>query len=82
MYKHLISETRLKKIITESIGKILEGDYDANYEELMRREMHNLAELETKVPVCYRENIHNMVVEIQSLLEQIQRNRDFEDWNH
>lgn len=60
-------------------------DYVGNYDELIKHEMHNLFELEAKVPVSYRAKIHSMAVSLQAMWQDIQRNRDFIDgldWNN
>lgn len=57
-------------------------DYDGNYPELIQKEMHRLYELESKVPYCWKGEIHSMAITMQSMLQQIQRNREFDDWNY
>lgn len=57
-------------------------DYDGNYPELVKHEMHRLYELEAKVPRCLRAEIHSMVITMQSILQQVQINREFDDWNY
>lgn len=77
-----LSERDLHRIITNVINEATEnGDYDGNYEVLIRNEMHNLAELERKVPKCYEAEIHRMVVGLETMLSGIQSNRDFDNWN-
>lgn len=77
-----LNERDLHRIITNVINEVTEnGDYDGNYEVLIRNEMHNLAELERKVPKCYEAEIHRMVVGLQAMLSGIQSNRDFDNWN-
>lgn len=60
-------------------------DYVGNYAELIKHEMHNLFELESKVPTVYRPEIHGMAVSLQAMLQDIQRKSDFIkglDWNN
>lgn len=57
-------------------------DYKANYEELIKNEMHRLYDLEGNVPMCYRAEIHSMVVAMEGILQDIKRNREFDDWNN
>ena len=77
-----LTESDLHRIITNVINEATEnGDYDGNYEELIRNEMHNLAELVRKVPKCYEAEIHQMVVGLEAILGGIKRNRDFDNWN-
>lgn len=59
--------------------KETDNDYVGNYAELILHEMHNLYELEAKVPESYRSNIHSMAVSLQSMWQDIQRNREFDD---
>ena len=53
-----ITEKLIKKIVKESSDKVLNEsdmyDYDANYEALIRKEYHNLCDLESKVPYSKR----------------------------
>ena len=56
-----------------------DNDYVGNYDELIKHEMHNLYELEAKVPVSYRAKIHSMVVSLQAMWQDIQRKRDFDN---
>lgn len=77
-----LTESDLHRIITNVINEATEnGDYDGNYEELIRNEMHNLAELERKVPKCYEAEIHQMVVGLEAILGGIKSDRDFDNWN-
>ena len=70
-----LTEQDIYKIVKESLKDVLnESDiynYDANYEELIRNEMHNLYDLEGKVPYSYRQEIHSMVNTLQGILSEI-----------
>jgi hypothetical protein len=80
-----LTETDLKKVISESVNKVLkEGkyNYDPHYEELIKREMHNLWDLSEKVPMAYRTEIYSMGNSLQALLQKIQRNYEFDNWNN
>ena len=57
-------------------------DYNAKYDELIRDEMHRLYDLEGEVPMCYRSKIHSMVVVMEGILQEIKRNREFDNWNN
>jgi len=74
-----LSEKGLRRIVRESINKVLNEsdiyDYDANYAKLIRDEMHNLYDLEGKVPYSYRTQIHSMVNTLQAILSDI-RDKD------
>jgi hypothetical protein len=67
-----LTEQDVHKIVKETVENVLsEGDvydYDANYEQLIRNEMHNLYDLEGKVPYSYRQEIHSMVNTLQGIL--------------
>ena len=60
-----ITENGINKIVKESIDKVLNEsdmyDYDANYEDLIRKEYHNLCDLEsnrdTSSCVCIGRNV-------------------------
>jgi hypothetical protein len=56
-----------------------DNDYVGNYAELILHEMHNLYELEAKVPASYRQDIHSMAVSLQAMWQDIQRNRDLDN---
>jgi hypothetical protein len=56
-----------------------DNDYVGNYDDLIKNEMHNLYELEAKVPVCYRAKIHSMAVSLQAMWQDIQRKRDLDN---
>lgn len=75
-----LTESEIKNVIMESVKRILKEDYAGNYEELIKEEMHRLYELEQNVPQWIQSDIHNMVVTMQSILQEIQRNRDFDNW--
>jgi hypothetical protein len=70
-----LTEQDIYKIVKESLKDVLNEsdiyDYDANYEELIRNEMHNLYDLEGKVPYSYRQEIHSMVNTLQGILSEI-----------
>lgn len=67
-----LTEQDVHKIVKETIKNVLNEsdiyDYDANYEQLIRNEMHNLYDLEGKVPYSYRQEIHSMVNTLQGIL--------------
>lgn len=70
-----LTEQDVHKIVKETIKNVLnESDiyhYDADYERLIRNEMHNLYDLEGKVPYSYRQEIHSMVNKLQGILFDI-----------
>ena len=51
-------------------------DYAGNYEELIKDELHNLYELERKVPYNLRTEIHQCVSTLQSILSDINMRND------
>lgn len=69
-------EERISRLSDEKDDKY---DYAGNYAELIKNEMYNLYELESKVPITYRPEIHRMVVSLQAMLQDIQRKLDFID---
>lgn len=73
-----LTEQDIHKIVKETIKNVLNEsdvyDYDANYEQLIRNEMHNLYDLEGKVPYSYRQEIHSMVNTLQGILSSIRTN--------
>lgn len=71
-----ITEEDLKNIVNESVNKILNENYDGNYAELIKKNMHNLYDLESKVPHTYRAEIHSMVITLQSMYQEIQRKNE------
>lgn len=75
-----ITESVIKKIVKESIDKVLsEGDmydYDVNYEDLIRREYHNLCDLESKVPYSKRAQIHRLASALEGMLHDIRTASD------
>lgn len=77
-----LNESQLTKIITESVKNILKEEYDANYLQLLKEEMHRLYELEQKIPNRLQPEIHSMVVSIQAMLEEAKRNAEFDNWNY
>ena len=79
-----LTESALKKVISESVKKVLEEDYnyDPHYEELIKKEMHNLWDLSEKVPMVYRSRIYSMGNSLQAILQKIQRNYEFDNWNN
>lgn len=79
-----LTESDLKKVISESVKKVLEEgyNYDPHYEELIKREMHNLWDLSEKVPMVYRSRIYSMGNSLQAILQKIQRNYEFDNWNN
>ena len=80
-----LTESDLKKVISESVKKVLkedENNYDPYYEELIKKEMHNLWDLSEKVPMAYRAEIYSMGNSLQALLQEIQRNYESDNWNN
>lgn len=80
-----LTESALKKVISESVKKMLkegENNYDPHYAELIKKEMHNLWDLSEKVPRAYRAEIYSMGNSLQALLQEIQRNYEFDNWNN
>ena len=73
-----LTEQDIHKIVKETIKNVLNEsdvyDYDANYEQLIRNEMHNLYDLEGKVLYSYRQEIHSMVNTLQGILSSIRTN--------
>lgn len=73
-----LTEQDVHKIVKETIKNVLNEsdvyDYDANYEQLIRNEIHNLYDLEGKVPYSYRQDIHSMVNTLQGILSSIRTN--------
>ena len=70
-----LTEQDVHKIVKETIKNVLNEsdiyDYDANYEQLIKNEMHNLYDLEGKVPYSYRQEIHSMINTLQGILSSI-----------
>ena len=77
-----LNEQQLRQIVAESIKKVLKEDYAGNYVQLIKEEMHRLYELEQKVPNYLKSEIHSMVISMQAMLEQAQRNDEFDNWNY
>ena len=73
-----LTEQDVHKIVEETIKNVLNEsdiyDYDANYEQLIRNEMHNLYDLESKITYSYRQEIHSMVNTLQGILSGIRTN--------
>lgn len=70
-----LTEQDVHNIVKKTVENVLNEndiyDYDANYEELIKNEMHNLYDLESKVPYSYRQEIHSMVNTLQGILSDI-----------
>jgi hypothetical protein len=80
-----LTESDLKKVISESVKKVLkedENNYDPYYEELIKKEIHNLWELSEKVPMAYRTRIYFLANRLQALLQKIQRKHESDNWNN
>ena len=82
-----LNEAQLHQIVAESVKKVLNEtnenyDYDGNYEKLIRDEMHRLYDLSLRVPKCFEVEIYSMVTTMKSILDTIQRNREFDNWNY
>ena len=80
-----LTESKLKQIVAESVKKVLregENDYDPYYEELIKKEMHNLWDLSEKVPRTYRAEIYYMGNSLQAILQDIKRRYEFDNWNN
>ena len=72
-----LNDSQLREIVAESVKKILKEEYDGNYLQLLKEEMHRLCELEQKVPNFLQPEIHSMVISMQAMLEEVQRNDEF-----
>ena len=77
-----INENTIRRIVAESVKKVLKEDYDGNYIQLIKEEMHRLYELEQKVPNYLQPEIHSMVISMQAMLQEAQRNDEFDNWNY
>lgn len=79
-----LTESKLKQMIAESVKKVLNEniDYEGNYQELIKNAMHQLYDLEGKVPYSYRPKIHGMAVSLEAMYQDIQRNHEFDNWNN
>lgn len=70
-----LTEQDVHKIVEETIKNVINErdiyDYDGNYARLIQHEMHNLYDLEAKVPYVYRREIHSMVNKLQGMLFEI-----------
>lgn len=47
------------------------NDYNPLYDELIKKEMHNLYDLEGQVPQCYKREIHQCITTLESILNEI-----------
>ena len=70
------NKSPLNKTKTKKAQKRTDGDYDGNYEYLIQVEMHRLSDLSLKVPKCLQAEIYQMSIQLQSILQECQRNRD------
>ena len=61
---------------------MLKEDYDGNYLHLIKEEMHRLYDLAQKVPNHLQSEIYGMATSMQAMLEQAQRNDEFDNWNN
>jgi len=77
-----INENTLRQIVAESVNKVLKEGYEGYYTQLIKEEMHRLYELEQKVPNRLQPEIHSMVISMQAMLEEAQRNDEFDNWNN
>lgn len=77
-----LNENTLRKIVAESIKNVLNEEYDGNYLQLVKEEMHRLFELSLKVPERIRPEIYGMATSLQSILEDAKRNDEFDNWNN
>lgn len=77
-----INENTIRRIVAESVKKVLKEDYDGNYIQLIKEEMYRLYELEQKVPNYLQSEIHSMVNSMQAMIEEAQRNDEFDNWNY
>ena len=55
------------------INEVNVNDYDADYEKLIRFESGNLSDLESKVPRCYRSDIHRAHAILEGILFEIKQ---------
>ena len=80
MNKKLIrlTESDLHKIVSETVSRMLKEDYNGRYDELVKDEMHRMAELERQVPEWLKPEIHGMVVTLESILSNIKTSRNIE----
>lgn len=80
-----LTESKLNQIVVESVKKVLkegENNYDPYYDELIKKEMHNLWDLSEKVPRVYRAEIYSMGNSLQALLQEIQYKYEYDNWNN
>ena len=54
------------------------NDYNPLYDELIRKEMHRLADLERQVPQNLKPEIHQCVATLEGILGDINRRNDFD----
>lgn len=80
--KDWFNESQLRKVVAESVKRVLKEGYEGNYTQLIKEEMHRLYELEQKVPNRLKSEIHSMVISMQAMLEEAQRNDEFDNWNN
>lgn len=80
-YCHGLEEKILKQV-KKALSEEVNYDYDGKWEEYVRNEVHNLYELEEKVPYSYRSAIHSAMTELEAILDAQKRNREFDNWNN
>ena len=86
-YVYITDIEILSKEAEHTIGKKM-GKYitleikNPDLRELIKKEMHNLWDLSEKVPRAYRAEIYSMGNSLQALLQEIQRNYEFDNWNN
>lgn len=80
-----LSESQLHNVIKESVRKVMrEGagmyDWKGNWEEDVKHEIGRLYDLEAKVPPMKKSEVHQMIIKLQSFLDDAQRARDFDEF--
>lgn len=75
-------EEKILKQVKKALSEEVNYDYDGKWEEYVRNEVHNLYELEEKVPYSYRSVIHSAMTELETILDAQKRNREFDNWNN
>lgn len=75
-------EEKILKQVKKALSEEVNYDYDGKWEEYVRNEVHNLYELEEKVPYSYRSAIHSAMTELEAILDVQKRNREFDNWNN
>lgn len=84
--KKRITKSQLGKLVYAQVRKLLSEevnyDYDGKWQEYVRNEVHNLYELEKKVPYSYRSTIHSAMIDLEGILDTQKRNREFDNWNN